>query len=217
MKRDSVKRKILVCIVGLAFTLPSFAQKTTAKSEIIKDLRKIDSLYRQLEAFVEAHVCLDLERGTVKLYQWLHNKPMQVVEDSLIITTALDSIAIRHYCNKTQASYATLYNLLQLMVKNEFVWLSSAGPGDCVDCSSSIISSKYTYIVLESGNSCMPDDCFEKFRTTKNGKVRQVHFRKFAKDMLVKKRHQRSLIVDPCSDITSLRTPASPTSKITYR
>jgi hypothetical protein len=143
--------KILLFIIGLTLSFWTFAQKSNARTRIIKDLRTIDSLFRQLPIIDEAYLLIDYENNNLKFYHYLKYDTISKIADSLITTANIDSSVIRQYCNKTKINYYTIYPLFVLMIKNKFAFLEAGGFPPCEKCCLIIHFDEFrTYLIRKS-------------------------------------------------------------------
>ena len=181
----------LILIIGLCFSLQIFAQNRDVPPQTIKEIKQIDSLFRQIDMFYFAHLEINYITNKLKLLQCYNYDSKTNKVDSLEMTTKLDSLTIRQYCIKTKTKFETVYNLLDLMIKNKFISLSPAGPGDCADCSMIIYFKKdEAYVVEDLKNRCMPDDCYWYYiyKNEMNGKFKKGQAIKITDNILLVKK-----------------------------
>lgn len=146
----------------------AFAQRANIQAQTIKDIKQIDSLFRQVDGFYWAHIDIDYNKNKLKFFYY-------PTADSLETTTTLDSLTIRQYCNKTKTTktkFEIIYPLLTLMIKNKFISISPAGPGDCAHCSVIIfVNDRQSFVIKDLKDRCMPDDCYDGENKEKRKKL----------------------------------------------
>jgi hypothetical protein len=173
--KSSAKIMKLLVFIFLITSLLSFGQKSNVSVQIINDLNKIDTLYRQIPT--NDYLYIDINYQTNKIHFSLP------YTDSIVIN-AEDTLSLRNFCNKVKRPYEITLALINLMIKNGFLSLAPSGPGDCIDCSIIIYNKKNeAYIVFELKNRCLPNHCYE-IATKKRWKIRQAKPEKITENIL---------------------------------
>lgn len=156
-------------IIGICISLQMFGQNNSVPPQTIRDLRVIDSLFAMMVDPWEVQLNINYKTNKLKLVQLYKVKQGKDVNsrvfemDSLEASTKLDSLTIKQYCIRTNAKFESIFTFLHLMVKNKFLSLYPAGPGDCKACCVAIYFEKNkAYIVTNLKHYCMSfsNSCF---------------------------------------------------------
>jgi hypothetical protein len=143
----------------------TFGQKELIKPQVIVDLRKIDSLYRQLDDKSLLSLKIIYKKDDTKLTHFPYpNYADSTILDTYYTTSIKDSLAIREYCNNVKFNFSIVKELLDLMVKHKFTYLASSGPDECISCSTSISFEKNkAYVIKKLNSPCFSIQCYYPF------------------------------------------------------
>ena len=152
-----------IILIAICVSLQLFGQNNSVPPQTIRDLRVIDSLFSKMNQPYTIHLDINYKTNKLKLIQYYKIDSISSEEDSLETTTELDSLIINQYCKRINTKFELIYPFLDLMIKNKFLLLYPAGPGDCKACCIAIYFKKNkAYVVTNPKHYCMDTykDCF---------------------------------------------------------
>ena len=157
-------RNILIIFIVL-FSRFTFGQKIQIKPQVLIDLRRIDSLYRQLDKDPFNSLDIKYKKDDIKLTHFPYpNSSDSTILDAYLTTSIVDSLAIREYCILVKSKFSIVKPLLDLMIKNKFTSLSLSGPDECLDCSTNIYFGKQNAYIIKNLNSpCFSEQCYHPY------------------------------------------------------
>jgi len=153
---------ILFIITSLNF----FGQDSVLTSKFIVDLKRIDSLYRQIPKFDQT--VFRVYYATYRL-NFVYPSPDTLITPRHISLNLSDSIKLKKYCNDVNINYHTVICLFKLLIEYKYTGVNSDGIKDCSGCSTMIFFAPSDYYIVKNiKHPCFQNACFNEQTKDRN-------------------------------------------------
>lgn len=150
---------LTICLILTSFQL--FGQKIKITDELLQEMMQIDSLFYHINPELNDILIQYQKQKTTVVYNSLYPEE----SDTLIISTALDSLEYYSLCEKENLKFESTYPLFKLLTKNKISFIKNAGVGDCDICSRIIYFDKKTALIVKPLlHWCNEEDCVFLFK-----------------------------------------------------